>query len=185
MRKEEFVVEYEKYTDNSKQIFAELEKAGYQYLGGGVDATVWGRDEGEVLKVLMPQNSKADAERGFLTFHKACTAMKNNPHVPRFLENYSVFEINGTDYMQITMERLQPIPNGSIEEAMVWGLSELATVAFIKWRDVDAQLSDPAFWEHCESDVSLEQIGATLGDAEAMNEYKALFATMLELGLAH
>jgi hypothetical protein len=179
MRKAEFVTEYERGTDNSEQIFAQLEDAGYEYLGGGIDATVWGRDEGEVLKVLMPQNAKADAERGFLIFHDACIAMKNNPHVPRFLDDYSVFEINGEDYMQITMERLQPIPTNTIEEAMVWGLSELATVAFIKWSDVDDQLGDPEFWRHYAGEVTLDEIGRTLGDSQAMSEYKSLFATML------
>jgi hypothetical protein len=182
MRKQEFVVEYERDTDNGKKIFAELKKAGYQYLGGGIDATVWGRDEGEVLKVLMPRYAKAEAERGFLIFHDACIAMKSSPHVPRFLEEYSVFEINGEDYMQITMERLYPIPNGSVDEAMVWGLSELATVAFIKWSDVDGQLGDPDFWTHYvrnNHSVSLDDIGRTLGDSYAMSEYKSLFATMV------
>jgi hypothetical protein len=179
MRKQEFVTEYERRTENSDQIFAQLKKAGYQYLGGGVDATVWGRDEGEVLKVLMPQNLKANAERGFLIFHDACVAMKNNPHVPRFLEDYSVFEINGEDYMQITMERLHPIPNNSIEEAMVWGLSELATIAFIKWRDAVKQLIDPGFWSGYDGDITSGQIGELMGDSYAIQEYQSLFATMV------
>jgi hypothetical protein len=174
MRKQEFVTEYEKYTDNSKQIFAELEKAGYQYLGGGIDATVWGRDEGEVLKVLMPQNAKADAERGFLIFHDACIAMKSSPHVPRFLEEYSVFEINGEDYMQITMERLQPITPGSIEEAIVWGLSDLCTADYLSWDDVTMQLEDPSFWDHLDF-MTLDKIDKVV---RYIDGYEHLFETM-------
>jgi len=174
MRKEEFVTEYERRTDNSKEIFQQLQDAGYTMLGGGYDATVWGKDEGEVLKVLMPSDNKEDAEMNFLIFHDACQEMEGNPHVPRFVDEYSMFEINGTEYMQITMERLQPIPEGTVDQAVVWALSELCTVAFLKWRDVPKQLENPDFWRGIDF-ISDDMIVEILRN---INDYQLLFQTM-------
>lgn len=176
MRKEEFVIEYERRTDNSKQIFAELEKAGYTYLGGGMDATVWGKDEGEVLKVLMPSANKAEAEASFLQFVKLCESMPGNPHVPHFVDEYSVFDINGTDYMQVTMERLQPLEKGGIEEAVVWALSDLSTIAFIKWRDVIKHINSPDYWAGFPA--ADEDLNFVTRVASEIPAYKKLFETM-------
>lgn len=174
MRKEEFLGEYERRTLNGQEIFNQLQKAGYKMLGGGMDATVWGRDEGEVLKVLMPSENKEDAEMSFLIFHDACQEMKNNPHVPKFIDEYSVFEINGTDYMQVTMEKLYPIPHGSVDEAAVWALSDLCTVPFIKWRDVVAEIEKPEFWSGLDF-VSNNKIMEIWRD---IDNYQLLFQTM-------
>jgi hypothetical protein len=172
--KKKVVAEYERRTVNSERIFSELKKAGYSYVGGGVDATVWARDDGEVLKVLMPSENKAAAESSFLLFHDACVKMKNNPHVPRFVDEYSVFEINGVDYVQITMERLNPIKKGSIDQAMVWALSDLCTNDYLSWDDVTLQLEDPKFWSQL-SFMTTSMRDRALRD---IHNYWSLFETM-------
>ena len=177
MRKEEFVAEYESHTDNSREIFRQLKAAGYSYLGGGMDATVWGRDEGEVLKVLMPSENKEEAEMTFLIFHDACQEMTNNPHVPKFVDEYSVFEINGTDYMQVTMEKLYPIPQGSVDEAIVWGLSDLCADASIKWHDVEEQLHNIDFWSSTDLSWNTEEEVMKIAQTP-LDNYQLLFQTM-------
>lgn len=171
MRKEEFLGEYDQGADTD-EIFRQLEQAGYQYLGGGQDATVWGRDEGEVLKVLMPSETKEEAERSFMIFHNACQAMQNNPHVPQFIDQASVFEINGVDYMQISMERLQPITLNSEEQYIVWGLSDLVVDHPI-WEEAISALNDPEFWEGAR--VNAKQIASIVKN---IGNYKDLFDTM-------
>lgn len=173
MRKEEFLGEYDRGAATD-EIFRQLEQAGYQYLGGGQDATVWGRDEGEVLKVLMPSRLKETAEKSFMIFHDACQAMQDNPHVPQFIDQASVFEINGVDYMQISMERLQPIGEGTDSQLIVWALSDLCTNS--AWADVAAQLEDPEFWSSI-PDITIERIENLLYHID-LEDCRALFDTM-------
>ena len=185
MRKHEFVAEYEQ-GDNSEQIFKELKAAGYEYLGGGLDATVWGRDEGEVLKVLMPSENKERAERSFMIFHDACIAMKNNPHVPRFVDEHSVFEINGTEYMQITMERLRPLAEGSFEEAMVWLLSDVASDDYYEdWESLVDLITEPDSWNGGATDIMDRMPELTWDriqhDSNFRETYEGLFSTMRSL----
>lgn len=176
MRTPELVTEYERGTDNSKEIFTQLEQAGYRYLGGGQDATVWGRDEGEVLKVLMPAVNKAAAEASFIQFFDMCTSLKRNPHVPKFFGGHEAFSINGVDYIQITMESLTEIQSSSTQEAIVWALSDLCTDLSVNWKTVIAQISDPEFWRLYpgkRNDPAF--INQVVSDAR---HYKKLFATM-------
>ncbi len=146
--------EYEQNTDNSKQIFAKLQQLGYKKLGGGQDATVWSKDENSVIKILMPSTHKEEAEKGFLFFYDICKENQSNPHLPKFIDiggaHHTVFELNGVPYRQIAMERLSPIKSGSFEELLVWNLSDLATIAFIKWKDVLKQLTSPSGWAGAE-----------------------------------
>lgn len=173
MRKEEFLSEYNQGADTD-EIFRQLEQAGYQYLGGGQEATVWGRDEGEVLKVLMPSHIKETAEKSFMIFHDACQAMGSNPHVPRFIDQASVFEINGVDYMQISMERLEPIGEGTDSQLIVWALSDLCTNT--TWDNVAVQLEDPEFWSSI-PDITLERIESLLYHID-LGDCRELFNTM-------
>lgn len=186
MKAIEFVNEYEQNTDNSRQIFARLQQLGYKKLGGGVDATVWSKDEGHVIKILMPQNDREQADNAFLFFYNICKENQNNPFLPKFIDiggqHHSVFEINGISYRQIAMERLQPIQEGSIIEAMIWGLSDLATVAFIKWKDVRKQLMSSNFWEHFPNGSDIGIKVADLLKYESSDKfYNQLFLTMQNL----
>ena len=181
MRKEEFVIEYERRTDNSKEIFAGLKEAGYTLLGGGQDATVWGRDEGEVLKVIMPSENKEQAEASFMYFFKLCKRLRNNPHVPKFFGGEETFEINGTPYLQFGMERLQPIAEGSFEEAAVWLLSDMATT-LIKWKYLVKELPKTNWFNGYRGEGTgpemTEKFIEVMQDPVAYASYEKLLKTM-------
>jgi hypothetical protein len=182
MRKQEFVTEYERRTDNSKQIFAQLEEAGYVLLGGGQDATVWGRDEGEVLKVIMPSENKEAAEASFMFFFKLCKRLRGNPHVPRFIGGDESFEINGTPYMQFSMEKLKPLEHSSIAEAAVWIMSDFANMAGMKLSTLVKEAPRNNWFVGYRDSNSTQDTGKEF--AEAMQDpstfasYDKLFKTM-------
>lgn len=181
----EVLDEYEQGTDNSKQIFAKLQQLGYKKLGGGVDATVWSKDEGHVIKILMPSADRETADTAFTFFYDICKDNQQNSFLPKFIDiggvHHTVFEINGTPYRQIAMERLQPIKRGSPEEALVWSLSDLAEVSFIKWRDVLKQLNNPKTWEHYPYGNRWQAAVTLLQNPQSQEYYHNLFATMQDL----
>lgn len=179
------VTEYERRTSNSEQIFDKLKQLGYTMLGGGMDATVWAKETGSVIKILMPSQDKDVADKSFLAFYEICKDNPQNPHLPQFVdiggEHHTVFELNGVPYRQISMERLQPIKTKSIEEAMVWALSDLATVAFIKWRDVLKQIVTDEFWKDFPYKFDKSRVTQLLSNQQAEEYYHNLFATMQDL----
>ena len=157
MRAADFIAEYEGSvtpTENSKEIFSKLEGLGYSKLGSGADATVWAKDSDHVIKILMPRRTLpsevANAEKGFMTFYDFCKKHPELPNLPRFIdiggEHHTVFDINGTPYRQIAMERLQHIPNGSFEEAMVWMLADLSKYG-ASWPNIVQQMKKPITWQ--------------------------------------
>lgn len=84
------------------------------------------------------------------------------------------------------MERLQPIKGGSFEELMVWLLSDLAMVPFIKWADVVKEMLKPsAFRGAVRTAVSTrmpELIRTQLNKNPKFEEYwHTLFSTMQDL----
>jgi hypothetical protein len=184
---EEKLNEYETGTDNSKQIFAKLEQLGYSLLGGGLDATVWTKDENHVIKILMPSraipSNVTNAEKGFLTFYEFCKAHPELPNLPRFIdiggEHHSVFELNGVPYRQIAMERLQPIKNGSFEEAMVWLLSDLAKTR-APWDNIVSLLKKPETWALSQSMKAKmpKLVASRLQDPAVNRQYGILYLTM-------
>ena len=118
MRAQEFIPEYETGTPHSREIQRTLRQAGYQKLGGGVEATAWARDDGRVIKIIMPGGTDAStAQRTFQNFYRM-TQRYPSPHWPVFYEmqdetghrsTFSRFRIQGQPYMQIAMERLHPL----------------------------------------------------------------------------
>ena len=118
MRAQEFIPEYETGTPHSREIQRTLRQAGYQKLGGGVEATAWARDDGRVIKIIMPGITTPDsAQRTFREFYRM-TQQSPSPHWPVFYKMqdqagrssaFARFEIQGQPYMQIAMERLRPM----------------------------------------------------------------------------
>ena len=166
------------HTVNRARIFSELEQAGYTHLGSGQDATVWGKDPSEVLKVLMPSANKVEAETSFLKFIDMCTAQNNNPHVPRFIDEYSVFEINGTEYMQVTMERLKPLKKNGYAASMVWAMSDLCTEDTITWSMAVRQMQGKSFWIGFPYDFDGISVQQLLASPVVDAHYHQLFSTM-------
>lgn len=187
--KEEIIDEYEQGTDNSRQIFAKLKSLGYKKLGSGQDATVWSKDEASVIKILMPSRAvpgpAQDAERGFLAFYNFCQQYPDNPNLPKFIDiggaHHTVFELNGVPYRQIAMEKLQPIKNGSFEEAMVWMLSDLVN-STRDWNGIVELLKQPDTWSVEPSMAKMpELVSEKLSDPVVNRQYGILYLTMRRL----
>lgn len=111
----------------AKFINTALKKAGYKKLGVGIDASVWMKDEGTVVKIIMSEvDPKRSIERmqAFYNFAKAHPEIEN---LPRFKKadgrEFFKFSIGGIPFMQFSMEQLYPIKQGSLEEWIVWWLS--------------------------------------------------------------
>lgn len=178
--------EYEHGTDNSKQIFSKLEGLGYKKLGSGQDATVWAKDENHVIKILMPRRTLpsevANAELGFITFYDFCKKHPELPNLPRFIDiggqGHTVFEINGTSYRQIAMERLQQIPRGSFEEGMVWMLADLSKYG-ASWPNLVHQMKNPVSWTGYSGPLNMAaEVTKQFADQAVSTRYGILSVTM-------
>lgn len=145
---------FELISDNHrKEIVSQFKSAGYKKIGQGIDAMVFKKDDSHVAKIIFPrETTHMDlALRTFMEFYNFC---KNNPskHLPKFSELNEV-EVDGEVFTQIIMEKLNSIPNGSVEEAMVWILSDIASKDHIKWKSAVSFLSNEDFWDEYKEDV--------------------------------
>jgi hypothetical protein len=122
------VVEDIDYQRHLKLINAHMKKMGYQRLGGGRDAQVYAKQQGNIIKILIPQDEKTvrSAEIPFLEFYKYCQANQKNPHLPKFGEiqgqDYADFYIDGERFVQIAQERLLDIPAPSEYDDMLFDM---------------------------------------------------------------
>lgn len=182
MRAKEFT-EAESDTPNAREIESTLTRAGYKKLGSGVDATVWAKDEATVIKILMPDAAGDSATKTFMKFYEFSQQHQDVPCLPKFREiggvHHTPFVIGDTEYTQIAMERLYPIPDGSFEEAMVWILSDLATQR-TTWERALEIISDEETWEGF---AYLDKVVAVLRtidqwDDQDRAEYGLLFTVM-------
>jgi len=157
-----------------KFINAALKKAGYEFIGKGYDAQVWMKDEGTVVKILMPEAQENEAIESFKDFYKF---VKSNPSVnlPVFkkVDGREVFKftIKGKPFMQFGMEQLYPIKEGSLDEWVVWMMADLSA------KGMD--------WASAKDDMMAErgkfakEFGAQ--NDSKMNEYKSLYDTLTKL----
>lgn len=105
-----------------------LKKAGYKFIGSGYDAQVWMKDEGTVVKILMPKEDNA-AHNTFKTFYEL-SKKYDLPNLPKFKkvdgqEVYN-FTVKGKPFVQYGMEQLHPLQKGSLDEWVVWMLADLS-----------------------------------------------------------
>ena len=112
----------------SKFINTSLKNAGYKFIGSGYDAQVWMKDEGTVVKILMPKEDNS-AHDTFKTFYKLSKKL-NSPNLPQFKqvdgrEVYN-FTINDQPFVQYGMEQLYPLEKDSLDEYVVWMLADLS-----------------------------------------------------------
>ena len=139
---------YELHSDQHRdEIYNTMQKAGYTEVGAGADATVWAKDAGTVIKILMPEDGIiSPAEKVFLEYYKAAQKYQDNPHFIKFVDiggqHYTKFDIDGETFYQIAAEKLKPLKNGSFEEAIVWAMSEFVSNN-ISWADAIKQIKDP------------------------------------------
>ena len=175
----DFLIEAEAGTKNSAAIFRKLKAAGYKKLGSGADSVVWAKDESSVIKILMPEDSNSLAEKTFLKFYDFVQANKDIANLPKFLESSQTMNINGKDYTFVVMERLQHIPRGSIQEAMVWVLSDYAAKK-MQWKDVFKELSQPDTWKYWEPPPAKEIIIDIIKNMSRQDylQYAVLYSVM-------
>ena len=118
----------DEYGDAGKFIKNALKKAGYKFIGSGYDAQVWMKDEGTVVKILMPKEDNS-AHDTFKTFYELSKKL-NSPNLPKFKqvdgqEVYN-FTIKNQPFVQYGMEQLYPLEKGSLDEYVVWMLADLS-----------------------------------------------------------
>ncbi len=152
MKSYEFINEAEIRTPASKEIRTTLRKNGYKLLGSGADATVWAKNTGDVIKIIMPDDHMGAGVAGdtFMKFYEFCKQNSTLQNLPKFsAQESSVFKADNKDYVMVSMERLSPIPESSFQEAMVWILSDLATKR-ISWDDAKKEIVNPNTWANFE-----------------------------------
>ena len=144
------VDEAESGTPEAKRITQELKNAGYKQLGSGADATVWSRDEGHVIKVIMPDSKDiTQAAYVFKKFYEFCIQHKDLACLPKFIpiqgKDYIEFKLGNKKYIQVSMEQLYPIKEDSFTQGLVWFFSDFVSNN-AKWDKVDKSPSSPKIW---------------------------------------
>lgn len=178
---EDTIDEAEKRTAASVQIRKSMRAAGYRLLGSGVDATVWAKKAGPVIKIIMPDDGQGAGVSGdtFMKFYEFCKSHPDLENLPRFSDKeVEVFEEDGKQYVMVTMERLVPISRHSFQEAMVWILSDLATKR-MDWQTALRTISDERTWDNYGEMDTLEILRTldSLDDRDLL-EYEVLFKLM-------
>lgn len=183
---DESIEEAEEDTPNANLITTTLKKAGYKQLGSGADSTVWSKDEGSVIKIIMPEEGEAitTAANTFYKFYEFCQKNKDVPNLPKFIDiggkHHATFEINGKEYLQIAMERLYPIPNNSVQEALVWALSDFV-LSHTPWNKVVSTINNTEYFKNYEA-ANVQQIEQavkqTLSNKQENEKYHYLYELM-------
>ena len=116
------------FDDVGKFVKNALKKAGYKFIGSGYDAQVWMKDEGTVVKILMPKEDNS-AHDTFKTFYQISKKL-DSPNLPKFKEvdgsEVFNFTVKGKPFVQYGMEQLHPLKKGSLDEFVVWMLADLS-----------------------------------------------------------
>ena len=162
---------YELATEEHRtKLVKELNQIGYKQIGQGQDAMVFRKDTTHVIKYIFPVNVRelSDATKMFLVFYKFCKE-NPSPHLPIF-SNVNEVEVDGETLLQISMENLYPLKNGSDDQYIVWGLSDLA---FDKtpWYQTKERLNNDRFWGQDGKKPDLSNI----------ENYRSLYLVMVSL----
>lgn len=126
MRYKEFITEAQS-NKLFKFIGDSLKKAGYKKLGTGIDATVWMKDQGTVVKIIMPDFDPESSINRMQAFYKFAKQHPELENLPKFKKadgrEFFKFSLGGIPFMQFSMEQLYPLKKGSLQEWVVWWLS--------------------------------------------------------------
>lgn len=185
---EEDVDEAESGTPEAREIVATLKKAGYKQLGSGADATVWMKDAGQVLKIVMPESQDiTQAAFTFKKFYEFCMKHQDLACVPKFIpiqgQAYAEFTLGNKQYMQISMEQLKKIPRNSFDEGIVWFFSDFVAQNS-PWNKVDEVLGYPSTWYDFNSRFAnrytdkWQNLSMIKGNEQKYAEYQLLYTVM-------
>ena len=99
------------YNTHVKMLNTHMKKLGYSYIGHGTDAHVFAKEQGSVIKVLIPKSGDiSTAKNPFLAFLNYCEKNANNPHLPKFIEiTKEPIQLGSEKFDQVVMERLQEV----------------------------------------------------------------------------
>jgi len=127
----------DEFDDVNKFVKNRLKASGYKFIGSGYDAQVWMKDEGTVVKILLPKEDNT-AHDTFKTFYQLSKKL-NSPNLPKFKqvdgrEVYN-FTINDQPFVQYGMEQLYPLEKGSLDEYVVWNLADYSAKQ-MDWTEV-------------------------------------------------
>jgi hypothetical protein len=157
-----------------------MRAAGYNELGSGADASVWIKDVGTVIKIIVPEEGPTStAIETFKKFYEFCIQHQNIDCLPKFVkiqgQHYAEFEIKGQTFLQIAMEQLYPIKEGSFDEGVVWFFSDFI-MKKTPLEKVDRAMSNPKLWQEY-GNVKYAKQWANLDDRKKA-EYQLLYTVM-------
>jgi hypothetical protein len=181
------VDEAELGTPEAKEIVSKLKQAGYKQLGSGADATVWSKDVGQVIKVIMPDSKDiTQAAYTFKKFYEFCQQHKDIACLPKFIpiqgKDYVEFKLGNKNYIQVSMEQLYPIKEESFAQGIVWFFSDYVANN-TKWDKVDKLLSLPKTWYDFHTDKANQYALSWANLKSNKNKYAEiqLLYTVMEL----
>ena len=128
---------------DSREIGRRLRAAGYSFWGEGVDSQVWGRDEGAVVKIVMPspnqgQSRQAAGNRAILAYQRFAQEHANNPHMLRFFSingrPYRTIRLGNSEFLQLKMEALEELPSQP-QQFLSQLLNRGVWEHFLTWQD--------------------------------------------------
>ena len=99
--------------------------------------------------------------------------------MPRFHE-VNVIDVDGKEYTQIEMERLQELEMGSAPWAMTWMLSDYATDN-VPWNTVLSEIVNPDAWETFPDKLKVnmaDYVREISQNAKLNSMYSKLYVTM-------
>lgn len=167
-----------------KKVEAIMKKGGYKKIGAGLDAMVYAKDSNTVMKVIFPADldDMHAAMRTFVEFYKFCRRTKSR-HLPRF-SGHTTLDIDGERFYAIVQERLNHIPEGSANEAVVWQLSDVATGArnSADWNEALSVLNDVDSWQHFGGEFDPYGL-VDNATPEQLANWKGLYETMVQAHL--
>jgi hypothetical protein len=166
------------YDDLNKLVKNKLKAAGYKFIGSGYDAQVWMKDEGTVVKILMPKDDNS-AHETFKTFYKLSKKL-DAPNLPKFKkidgEEVYNFSINNQPFVQYGMEQLHPLKKGSLDEYVVWMLADYAAKQ-LDWADVVDSIGKDSGKGYYPNAEKLQKEFAAQ-DSRKVKEYQLFYNTL-------
>ena len=141
--KKQGVAEAETGTAHADQIEKEFTALGYKLIGSGADSTVWAKNKGHIIKILMPE-AGGQAEQVFTKFYEFCLAHQDLECLP-VINEHNKISVLDREYTQIDMERLSHIKKNSFNEGVVWFFSDFVAGGE-SWGAVDHALGLSDTW---------------------------------------
>ena len=176
------VNEAETGTEYADQVDKEFKALGYKQIGSGADSTVWAKDQGHIIKILMPEDTNSQAERVFTKFYEFCEAHQDLTCLP-VINEHNTIDVLGKEYTQIDMERLYPVKKNSFNEGVVWFFSDFVA-GEETWDAVDHALGLAETWREYNPRQAVklaaywQDLSMTESNTQKLKELHTLYGVM-------